>query len=124
MSEWRAEFTSLKAWQVACDVADDVYVLTEGFPRREVFGLISQMRRSAVSISTNIAEGYGRRHPKDKARLYEIARSSGEELKSLMCLSLRFGFVELDRFEPAMTRLDHACRLVYGLEEAANSRIP
>ena len=124
MSEWRAEFTCLKAWQVACDVADEIYALTEAYPRREIFGMINQMRRAAISISTNVAEGYGRRHPKDKARFYEIARASGEELKSLMCVSFRFGYVEHDRFESAMTNIDHACRLVFGLEEAALSRIP
>lgn len=56
-----------------------------------------------------------------QARFYEIARSSAEELKSLMCLSLRFGYVEHDPFDAAMGRLDQACRLVFGLEEAQES---
>lgn len=124
MLPWQAEFTKLKAWQVACDVAEEVYTLTDTFPRREIFGLTAQMRSAAVSMSTNIAEGYGRRHPRDKARFYEISRSSGEELKSLLCLSFRFGYVELAQFDPAMTRLDHACRLAHGLVEAASSWAP
>jgi four helix bundle protein len=121
MPEWRADFTRLEAWQKACDVVEAVYSLTRSFPREELYGLGGQMRRAAVSMPTNIAEGYARRHPRDKSRFYVIARSSGEELKSLLFLATRLNFVEADSFETIMGLLDHACRLSHGLIEAANT---
>ena len=121
MSEWRADFTGLEAWQKACDVVEAVYSLTRSFPREELYGLGGQMRRAAVSMPTNIAEGYARRHPRDKGRFYVIARSSGEELKSLLFLARRLKFVEADWFETVLRLLDHACRLTHGLVEAAHS---
>ncbi len=121
MNGWHVEFTKLKAWQAACDVAEDVYALTNTFPDREVYGMTSQLRRAAVSMSTNIAEGYARWHARDKSRFYEMARSSGEEVKSLLCLAMRLGFVSLDRLDPTMAKVDVACRLAHGMVTAARS---
>jgi four helix bundle protein len=80
-------FTQRDVWKKAHEVTLKVYDLTELFPRHQLFGLTSQMQRAAYSIPSNMAEGYGRRHPRDKARSYTIAFSSAEELKYFMILS-------------------------------------
>ena len=72
-------FTQLEVWKKAHQAVLDVYRLTTGFPADERFTLVSQMRRAAISIPANIAEGYGRRAPRDKARCYTIGQGSNEE---------------------------------------------
>ncbi len=75
-------FKDLVVWQKSKDLAVAVYQLTEAFPKSELYGLTSQMRRAAVSISSNIAESYHRFHRKEKQHLLSIAFGSGAELES------------------------------------------
>lgn len=75
-------FRELIVWQKSKDLALKIYKLTENFPKSEVYGLASQMQRAAVSISSNIAEGYHRFSKKDKDRFISIAFGSGSELES------------------------------------------
>jgi len=72
----------MTAWQNAMDLAVSIHELTSTLPRSEDYGLTSQMRRSAVSITDNIAEGFGRRTKKDKSHFYVISRGSAHELKN------------------------------------------
>ena len=75
-------FKDLIVWQKAKQLAVVIYKLTEAFPREELYGLTSQMRRAAISISSNIAESYHRFHPKEKYQFLSIAFGSGSELES------------------------------------------
>lgn len=75
-------FKELTVWQKARDLAVSIYKLTENFPKSELYGLTNQMRRAAVSISSNIAEGYNRFHSKEKQQFLAIAFGSGSELES------------------------------------------
>lgn len=75
-------FKDLVVWQKARDLTVAVYRLTEGFPKSELYGLTSQMRRAAISISSNIAESYHRFHHKEKQQLLAVAFGSGSELES------------------------------------------
>jgi four helix bundle protein len=84
---------SLRVWQQSMDLAGVVYQATASFPREELFGLVSQMRRSAVSIPSNIAEGYGR-GGRDYARFVSIAYGSLLELETQVELSRNLGFLE------------------------------
>jgi four helix bundle protein len=85
-------FTELDVWKKADEGTNRIYDITELFPRHQLFSLTSQMQRAAYSVPSNIAEGYGRMYPKDKARLYNIAFSSTEELKYFLILSKRRGY--------------------------------
>lgn len=76
------DFTEMPVWQKAMDIAVECFFLTERLPRKEDYGLISQLRRSAESISSNIAEAFGRRSNKDKSRVYDISRSEAFETKN------------------------------------------
>jgi four helix bundle protein len=80
-------FQDLKVWQKAHQLVLEVYKVTRSFPAEERFGLVSQMRRAAVSIPANIAEGFARRGIKDKLNFYNISNSSLEELKYYLILS-------------------------------------
>jgi len=80
-------FQDLKVWQKAHQLVLEVYRVTRSFPAEERFGLISQMRRAAVSIPANIAEGFSRRGIKDKLNFYNISEASLAELKYYFILS-------------------------------------
>lgn len=75
-------FEDMSVWQKGMAMAENVYSITEGLPRKEDYGLTSQIRRSALSVPGNIAEGFGRRHTKDKLNFYYASRGSLAETKS------------------------------------------
>jgi four helix bundle protein len=112
-------FTDLKVWQAAVGVAEVIYKGTEAFPPEERYGLSSQLRRAAVSIHGNIAEGFSRYLPRERARFYEIAKSSADELKSHLVLVRR---VRFPPFPPDLdVRLDDVCKMLYSLRRAVLS---
>lgn len=88
-------FKDLIVWQKSRDLAVAVYKLTEYFPKSELYGLTSQMRRAVISISSNIAESYHRFHQKEKQQFLAIAFGSGSELESQVEIS-KVLFPELD----------------------------
>lgn len=92
-------FEKLKVWQKARELSVRIYKMTKVFPNEERFGLISQMRRCSVSISSNIAEGTGRHSSKDKARFTEIAYSSALELLNQSILSNDLEFIMDEDYE-------------------------
>lgn len=87
-------FQNTQIWLDATDLAVMVYRVTKKFPASEQFGLVSQLRRAVVSVSTNFAEGYGRTSKNDKKHFYVIAYGSLLEVKSLLYLSIKLGFYE------------------------------
>jgi len=91
-------FEKLNVWQKARKLSVIVYKETKLFPEDERFGLISQMRRCTVSISSNIAEGTGRQSAKDKARFTEIAYGSALELLNQVILSNDLGFLSDENY--------------------------
>jgi four helix bundle protein len=89
----RQSFRDLTVWQRAMELAGAVYRLTQSFPREETFGLTSQLRRSAISIPSNVAEGHGRMNSREFRHFLLIARGSNSELQTQLQLSvdLRLG---------------------------------
>ena len=117
----RAErFEQLEVWQQAHQLTLSIYIFTRQLPRDERYGLVSQMRRAAVSVPANITEGFKRRGRQDKARFYNIAQSSLEELRYYvyLCKDLSYG-VDHDDFEPIIERV---ARMLYCLEQSVLSR--
>jgi four helix bundle protein len=88
------DFTEMPVWQKAMDVAEKCFNISENLPRKEDYALTSQLRRSAESISANIAEGFGRRTSKDKSRFYDIARGSAFETKSHLIYGVRVKYFQ------------------------------
>ena len=87
-------FKKLKIWQNAMEIAASIYNLTDSFPETERFGLSSQMRRSAVSVSSNIAESSSRISEKDKSRFMQMALGSLFELETQILISTKLNFID------------------------------
>ena len=87
-------FKELPIWQQAIEIAEQIFHLTEGLPRKEDYGLTSQIRRSALSISANIAEAYGRNHSSDKMRFYFYSRGSITETQSHLEYARRVQYLD------------------------------
>jgi four helix bundle protein len=109
-------FEDLEVWQYAHRLVLIIYRITKDFPNEERFGLISQMRRAAVSIAANVAEGFKKRGIKDKANFYNTAQGSLEELRYYLILSKDLGYVE--SHGQVMEDVDSTGRMLYGLIKA------
>ena len=82
----------LDVWKISISFITDIYKITESYPKSEIYGLISQSRRAAVSIASNIAEGASRKSIIERKRFFEIARSSTVELDTQLEISLVLGY--------------------------------
>jgi four helix bundle protein len=114
------QFQQLKAWQEAHKLVLSVYEITKQFPTDERFGLVSQMRRAAVSIPANIAEGFKRRSIQEKVRFYNISEGSLEELKYYFILSKDLEYISDNN--ALMAQTEDAGRLLYGLISSTERR--
>jgi len=99
MQEGIKTFRDLVVWQKAMVMVVAVYKISKSFPDDEIYGLTSQMRRCAISIPSNIAEGFGRGSTKDYVRFLRIATGSLYELQTQMEICLRLGFIDRQGFE-------------------------
>ena len=108
-------FTDLQTWQVAHKLAVETYKITDKFSPRDAFGLVSQMQRSSLSISSNIAEGFGRRLAKDKLRFYVMARSSLTELQNQLILAHDVGRITKAEFDYLAQLAIRSHKLLHGL---------
>ena len=111
-------FEKLDVWQKAIDFADLVYNRTRGFPADERFGLTNQMRRAAVSVSSNIAEGTSRISQTDFARFIEIASGSVFEVVSQSFIGRRQGFLTEEGFRALNSSADEIGRMLSGLRKS------
>ncbi|MCF8242775.1 MAG: four helix bundle protein [Melioribacteraceae bacterium] len=107
-------FKELKIWQNSKDLVIDVYRKTESFPKEEIFSLTNQIRRSAVSIPSNIAEGCGRNSDKDLIRFLDIANGSSFELETQLIIAHELEFLSSDNFIHLDENLREIQRMNYG----------
>ena len=107
-------FRDIIAWQKAHELALCVYKVTEKFPKNELFGLISQMRRCAISVPSNIAEGFKRGRKKDSLNFYTIAEGSLEELKYQSLLSKDLKYLTEQEFDVLYKLSEEVGKLIYG----------
>ena len=106
-------FKDIIAWQKSHQLTLIVYDLTSKFPKHELFGLVSQMRRSAVSVPSNIAEGYKRKSKNDSVHFYVIAESSLEELRYQLFLSKDLKYITEDEYKKAELLAEEVAKLLY-----------
>ena len=116
-------YYDLEAWKVSMDLAQKIYELTAAFPKEELFGICSQMRRAAVSIPSNIAEGSARQSAKDNVRFLKIAAGSLAELETQVVLAQRIGFLSSENAEHLKELLSRCGRLLGGLATYAQRRL-
>jgi four helix bundle protein len=108
-------FEKLDVWQMAVDLAERIYCITKSFPADERFGLTNQMRRAAVSISSNIAEGSGRVSDKDFARFIEISYGSLMEVVSQSAIADRQHFLTKESYDSIYAASEELARMLSGL---------
>ena len=112
------DYRKLKAWSAARRLVPSVYRLTTGFPSTERFGLSQQMRRSALSISSNIAEGCGRGSQRELVRFLQIASGSAHELESQLQLAVDLGFCSDTSKRGLAAQIREVKSMLAGLEGA------
>lgn len=107
----------LKIWQKAIDLSVDVYKITSHFPSDERFGLTSQARRAAVSISSNIAEGAGRTSTKEFNYFLGIANGSSFELQTQLVIASRLSFIGIEELNALLLQIDELQKMNYGFQK-------
>ena len=122
MNQATQNYKDLIVWQKGIDLAKDVYQLTRGFPREEKFGLTSQMRRAAVSIPSNIAEGQARRTTPEFIQFISHAEGSAAELDTQIILSVELKFCEKKTALPLYELLDEVRRMLDALRRKLSER--
>jgi four helix bundle protein len=113
----------LDVWRAAVDVVVVVYKGTESFPKEEKFGLTSQIRRAAVSIPANIAEGAARRSPKEFVHFISNAQGSASELETELLIARRLGYLQESPYIEMRDALDNIGRMLVGLARHLDGRI-
>jgi len=107
-------FKELKIWQKSIELATDIYSLLVDFPLSEKYGLISQIRRSSVSIPSNIAEGSAKESNRDFKRFLSISLGSAFELETQMILSFKLGIVPESTFDAFSIRIAELQKMIFG----------
>jgi len=105
----------MPTWDKAMNIAETIHQLTDTLPRKEDFGFTSQIRRSGLSISANIAEAFGRKHTKDKLKFYCNSRGSLAETKSHLIYGSKVRYFEEREFNNCSTLIDEVWREVNAL---------
>lgn len=108
-------FYDLEAWKAGHNLVLQIYKITNGFPREELFGLVSQLRRAASSITANIAEGFERYHFNDKKRFYYQARGSVGEVQNFLILAKDLNFINFEMYSEINKDVIATGRLINGL---------
>ena len=110
-------FKDIKVWQKAHELVLEIYKITKNFPSSEKFGLTAQLRRSAVSVATNIVEGYKRRSDKDFAHFLNMADGSLEETKYHLLLSYDLKYMDKNDYEQLSILSDEVGRMLFGFQK-------
>jgi four helix bundle protein len=109
------DYRDLEVWKEAMTLAAEVYEMTRTFPREEMFGMTSQLRRASVSIAANIAEGYGRQQTKPYVQFLRISQGSLKETETLILIAGRVGLWEAESSEQLYARCQRIGRMLVGL---------
>jgi four helix bundle protein len=115
-------YKDLIAYQKAYQLTLDIYKSTKRFSKEELFGIVSQMRRSAVSIPCNISEGYCRNHRKEYVQFLNIALGSCGELETLLSLSRDLGYISQSDFENLYGSRAEVSRILWKLADSLKKR--
>lgn len=106
------KYRDLDVWKKGMEICEDVYRFTSHFPKNEMYGMTSQMRRSAVSIPSNIAEGFGRRHANEFKQYISIAKGSLNELSTQAELAGRIDYLNKEKASELLEKMDHLGRML------------
>ncbi len=105
-------FFNLETWQKGHNLVLEVYGVTKNFPKDELYGIVSQLRRAATSVTANIAEGFARYHYKDKAKFYYQSRGSNAEVQNFIILAKDLGYIESNLSQNLLDKTNEVARLI------------
>ena len=116
-------YKDLIVWQKSIELVKEIYRITEMLPKSEIYALISQMRRAAISVSSNIAEGYGRRSLKEYVQFYSIAYGSALELETQLLISKELQFITEKDFVRCENLLIEVLKMLHSMLYTMNSKL-
>ncbi len=107
-------YTQLEVWKKARELVKEIYVLTQSFPKEELYSLSSQIRRASISIPSNIAEGIGRNYNKETIQFLHFAKGSVYEVETQVYLAYDLNYISLDQLNTMLSKIEECRRLLYG----------
>ena len=119
----RHNFRKIKVYQRAIDFAVDIYSISRKFPKDELFGLTSQIRRAVTSISLNIAEGSGNKSNKEFSRFLDIALRSDYEVMACLEIALRLKYCNKEEFDNMITEADEIAAMIVGFSRNLSAEV-
>ena len=108
-------FKDLNIWKLGMEIVEDIYKLTKEFPKEELYGLSAQMRRCAVSIPSNVAEGFTRKHNKEYKQFLYISLGSCAELETQIEITTKLSFLSDKQKEELLEKINHTTRMIMNL---------
>ncbi|PDT11680.1 MULTISPECIES: four helix bundle protein [unclassified Rhizobium] len=117
-----SSYRDLKVWQFAIELSVVCYEVTRTFPREEIYGLTSQIRRSSASVAANIAEGYGRENRGSFVQFLKIAQGSLKELETHLIIAGRIGFLQASALDELLDRCDEIGKMLGSLIRSVQHR--
>lgn len=116
-------FTDLNAWKEGHKLVLIIYEITKSFPKEEIFGLVSQIRRCVISITSNIAEGFSRQSYREKVQFYSIAQGSVTELQNQLLIARDVGYISKEKFHEVATQSVIVHKIINGLIKSSKTMI-
>ena len=113
----------LDVWKLSIEVVKDIYEITKSFPKEEVFGLTSQIKKAAISIPSNIAEGASRQTNKEFIQFLYISLGSASELETQLIIARELGFIDVDNMEIINGKIENIKKMITGLINYKKSKI-
>ena len=117
------DFKQLQVWKLSFELVKDIYKILPSFPKEEMYGINSQLRRAVVSIPNNIAEGTGRKTKRDFCSFLYNALGSCKEVENLLLLSKDFGFINQFKFNELNEKLDHIGKMLTNLIKSMDESV-
>ena len=114
----------LRVWQQSIKMVTSIYLLTQTFPKEELFGLVSQMRRASVSVPSNIAEGYARGTDKEKLHFLRVSSGSMSEVETQLMLSLNLGYINQEKYNELAEVISSIWKQLNALISSIKKRLP
>lgn len=111
-------FRDLRVWQQAMELVEQIYRVSEGFPPRESYGLTNQLRRAAVSVPSNIAEGHTRQHIKEYLNHLSMAQASLAELETQLEIAFRLKYISAEPFQTLLNQVMSLRKQLYALRNS------
>lgn len=116
-------FNELIVWQKSIELVEQIYIITRDFPKDEIYCLTNQIRRSAISIPSNIAEGQARKTTKDFLNFLSIAQGSRAELETQIIIANRLGYIEDNKAEQLFSTLTEIAKMLFSLSSTLNLQL-